>query len=136
MIDRTMRATLLAAVALLAAALLGGSAGYALGRRPPPMRMKEPALLGVTRAMFDSLGLDPTQRARIDSTLDATESRAERAIRTMMAEVSSLTNDARKEVRATLHDGQREQFDRMLARARPALPRSPLPPRDSSRTVK
>ncbi len=128
------RANLFAALALLAAAALGGAAGYAIGRRPGPMKAKQVALLGVTReTLFDSLGLGPEQRAHIDSTLDAAEQQADRSIKNMMEMVLGLTQAAKADVRGVLTEPQRVRFDSLLSRAAPLLPRSPLPPARGTR---
>lgn len=131
---RTPRAGLYAALALVAAVLVGGTLGYEIGSRPRPMRPKQAALLGVSRAaLLDSLRLSPTQRARVDSILDASEAGADSSIKRMMETVRGLTQEAKTRVRATLDPVQRERFDSLLAHSVPTLPRSPLPPRDSAR---
>jgi hypothetical protein len=134
MSDSTRRAGLLAALALIGALCAGGVLGYALGSRPRPMRPKQMALLGVSRAaLLDSLRLDPGQRARVDSILDGSEARAERSIQRMMAEVRDLTREARDGIADGMDPATRARFDSLLASAFPVQPRSPLPPRDTSR---
>jgi hypothetical protein len=130
----TRRAGWYAALALAAALLVGGIAGYELGSRPRPMRLKQAALLGISRiTLLDSLHLSAAQRARVDSILDASEARADSSIRGMMATVRGLTQETKAQVRATLDPAQRVKFDSLLAHSVPSLPRSPLPPRDTGR---
>lgn len=123
------RASVFASVALLGALLAGGAAGYALGRRPGPMKMKEMTMFGLSRTMLlDSLAATPAQRVRIDSVLDIVRVQADSAVSTMMEVVRTASRDARARVRELLDEPQRARFDSLLARAPGMLPRSPVPP--------
>lgn len=133
MSDSRPRATLLAGLALAGALLVGGALGYALGRRPGPMKLKQMALIGVTRAdLIDSLQLDAGQRTRVDGILDGAELRARESISRMMGDVQQVTNEARDSVRAGLTQAQRIRFDSLMTRAVPMRPRAPLPPKGTT----
>jgi hypothetical protein len=130
------RASVLATVALAAAVLAGGLAGYALGRRSL-MKHAGPAsgsamtMLGVTRAMLlDSLGLTPGQRILIDSLLDDAGRRADSAVERLVTDVRGFTGLARERIRSALDERQRGRFDSLLAATAPLLPRTPVPPRE------
>jgi hypothetical protein len=115
----------------VAALLVGGAAGFALGRRTVP-RAPAPnmTLLGVSRAtLLDSLGLTPAQRVRIDSLLEDARSRADLAVDRLVSDVRALTLETRNQVRSLLDDRQRVQLDSILDAASPVLPRTPVPPR-------
>jgi hypothetical protein len=128
------RTGLLAVLALACVLLAGGALGYSLGRQPGPPRLKQMALIGVTRGeLLDSLRLDPRERTRVDSVLDAAEERAREAIKRMMDDVQQVTREARDHIRAGLSSAQQTRFDSLLARAVPLRPRAPLPPRDTAR---
>lgn len=125
------RAGLLAALALAAAVIAGGAAGYALGRRGPPPRGAGPdvTLLGLSRdSVLDSLRLAPAQRAAIDSLLDDASQRTVNTVRGMMADIRDVTGEARRRMRAVLDDTQRARFDSILAAAAPIRMRTPMPP--------
>ena len=134
----TTRATLYAGAALVAAIILGGAGGFALGRGSISERsasyLKQPdpemTLLGPSRtALIDTLDLTPAQRVRVDSLLDDARQRAEGAVDRLMTDVRSVTSEARRQVREVLDDGQRARFDSLMSVASPVLPRTPLPPR-------
>lgn len=129
------RAGLYAAIALAAALLVGGAAGYALARHGDARRtLPRMTLLGVTReTLLDSLGLAPAQRALIDSIVEDAARRAGSAIDSMMTEVRAATQAAQRDVRAALDDRQRARFDSIMRTAQPLRPRSPLPPRGTPR---
>ena len=118
-----------AALALVAALLTGGVAGYALGNRPHRQRMKEMTMLGLSRsALLDSLRATPEQRTRIDSILDLARARSDSAVEGMVTIVRGATGQARDQVRALLTPEQRTRFDSMLTTTPETLPRSPMPP--------
>jgi Spy/CpxP family protein refolding chaperone len=126
------RAGLYAALALLAAMLLGGAAGFALGRWREARGPRIPAitLLGPSRAeLLDSLDLTPDQRAQIERLLDDAQARANTSVDAMLGEVRRVTDETRREVRGVLDDRQRVRFDSLIATARPVRPRAPVPPR-------
>lgn len=132
------RAVLKAALALLATALAGGALGYALGYRAgTPDEPPNLALVSVTRrTLLDSLALPPEQRREIDSVLLASERQADRVLRTLRSDLTSLVRETRRDVRGRLNDEQRARFDSLLAHAGPVYPRTPLPPaRMPERTV-
>jgi hypothetical protein len=133
MSDQPRRAGLLAAIALVGTLLVGGALGYAAGSRPRPMRLKQVALLGISRTeLSDSLHLNQQQRIKVDSILDAAELQAERSIGRMMEDVRRLTRDAQDSVRAGLGKEQRALFDFLMGRLILPQPRSPLPPRGTT----
>ncbi len=129
------RAAGLAVLTLLAVALIGGAAGYALGRRPRPPASKridpEMTLLGDRSSLLDPLALSPPQRAEIDSLLDAARGRADSAVNRMVTEVRELSTTTRLAVRARLEPVQQIRFDSLVAVTPATSPRSPLPPRRS-----
>jgi Spy/CpxP family protein refolding chaperone len=128
------RASLLAAVALLAAVLIGFAVGYAVGRRPHPRQMDKVTLLGVDRAtILDSLHLTPQQRQTVEAALNESEKRAGRSIDIMVNEVRSATRDARERVRAALNENQRVKLDSILSTAIEVKPRTPLPMKEMKR---
>lgn len=135
MSDTNRKASLLAAVSLLATLLLGVAIGYAMNRRAPRRpgvlvsMSANPATLFLDRAtLLDSLGLDPARRAEIDSVLGANQARIESLMDTLRTNVRVVTDETRNAVRSRLDERQRARFDSLLAAARPVRMRSPLPP--------
>ncbi len=119
----------MAGVALIAALLAGGAAGYAVGARPPREHFKEMTMLGLSRsALLDSIAATPAQRARIDSLLDLARAHADSAVNRMMRDVREATGAARAQVRALLTPEQRTRFEALLEGTSEMLPRSPMPP--------
>jgi hypothetical protein len=131
------KATLYAVLALVAALLIGVAAGYGLFHRDDPrMRsgMKQSAfemtMLGISRGwLLDSLGLNPSQRAVVDSLLNGAATYAETSVERMMTSVRARTDSTRDQVRAVLNDQQRVRFDSLLRAAPPVRMRTPVPPR-------
>jgi hypothetical protein len=127
--------TIYAALALIAAIVIGSAVGYALGRRslmkraaPGGRSVPEMTLLGVSRsALADSLGLSPAQRATVDSLLEQARRTADSMVGRMITDVRAATGQVRRQVRAVLNDGQRLRFDSLLNSATPLLPRTPVP---------
>lgn len=128
-------AGLLAALALAAAAVVGGTATYAWTswtQRSRP-KMSEMTMIGVSRvAILDSLGLTPEQRAHVEALLEQTASRADASVERMMREVRTAIQEGRRDVRSALDPAQQVRFDSLLTRAQEIRPRSPVPPRDSA----
>lgn len=131
----TRSASLLAILALVAAAVLGGAATYAWmswNARSRP-KMSEMTMIGVSRtAILDSLGLTPGQRTRVESLLEQTADRADSSVQRMMREVRAAIQEGRRDVRSVLDPAQQVRFDSLLTRAQEIRPRSPIPPRDSA----
>jgi hypothetical protein len=126
------RAGFYATVALAGALLVGAALGFAAGRWEATRARGTPAvtMLGVSRAvLLDSLGLTPDQRVQVEQRLDDALRRSNTLVDGMLAEVRTVTEETRREVRALLDDGQRARFDSILATARPLRPRTPVPPR-------
>jgi hypothetical protein len=131
------KANVYAGVALVAALLIGGTGGYALGRRSfmkrsaPGMRAGEGmTLLGVSRnTLLDSLGLTPGQRGAVDSLLEAGRVRADSSVDRLMTDVRAVTMETRLLVRAALEERQRTRFDSLLSAAPEIRMRTPVPPR-------
>jgi hypothetical protein len=125
------RANLYAALALIAVMVIGGAAGYALGRRSPRMRPgADMTLLGISRSMLlDSLRLSPTQRIRINGLLDDAARRADSAVGQLMTDLRAVTDQTRQQVQAALDGPQKARFDSIMSAARPVRMRTPVPPR-------
>jgi len=129
------RASVLAALTLLAAVIVGFALGYAVGARPRPLRMKQMTLLGISRSvLLDSLNLTQPQRQRVDSILTAAAKRADGSIDAMYRDVLQVTHEARESVSATLEPPQRAKLDSILSTVTELKPRSPLPPRTTRKT--
>lgn len=133
-----LKANLYAALALVAALLVGVAAGYALFRESPSGRMRsgmkqsafEMTMLGVSRGwLLDSLGLNSSQRVVVDSLLNHAATYAETAVERMMTDVRARTDSTRDQVRSVLDDRQRVRFDSLLNAAPPVRMRTPVPPR-------
>lgn len=132
------RASFYATLALIAAMLMGGAAGYALGRRSPARNPGGPdvSLLGLSRdALLDSLGVNDQQREEIEQLLSSTNRRVETKVLQMMGEVRGMTDSTRQEVRGLLTQEQRTRFDSLLAAAAPVRMRTPLPPGSNAGAV-
>lgn len=133
-----MKASLYAAVALVAAVLIGVAAGYVLFHREDGTRMRsgmktsafEMTMLGISRGwLLDSLGLTAAQRPVVDSLLNDAATYAESSVERMMTSVRARTDSTRDRVRAVLDDQQRVRFDSLLNSAPPLRMRTPVPPR-------
>lgn len=124
------RAGMYAALALVAAMLIGGAAGYALGRRAPVRRDgPDVTLLGLSRgALLDSLRVTGEQRAAIEGMLQETSQRAEATVRAMMRDIRAMTGETRRQVSELLDAEQRQRFDSIMATAAPVRMRTPMPP--------
>ena len=132
------KATLYAALALIAAVLIGVAAGYGLFHREDAQRMRsgmkqsafEMTMLGISRGwLLDSLGLNPSQRSVVDSLLNGAATYAESSVERMMTSVRARTDSTRDQVRAVLDEQQRVRFDSLLNAAPPVRMRTPVPPR-------
>ena len=128
------RATGLALIALLAAAVAGFAIGFYSGRNAQPKGFEKVTLLGVSRSLLlDSLNLNPQQRRVVDNALSDAEKRATVSIEAMMQDVRTTTRAARERVRNTLDSNQRTKLDSILSRVPEMKPRTPLPQKEMTR---
>jgi hypothetical protein len=130
------RAAVLSALALLGALATGVAIGVMVARpsnRPGELRMRtaNPAVLFLSRSeLVDSLHLSPSQRAAVDSALDAGERRLDSTMARMRDSVEIVTRQTRATIRDLLDERQRHLFDSTLANVQPVRARAPLPPPD------
>ena len=131
------KTSLYAALALVAAVLIGVAAGFVLFHRDDARRMQsgmkqsafEMTMLGVSRGwLLDSLGLSAAQRTVVDSLLTGAATYAESSVERMMTSVRARTESTRDQVRALLNDQQKVRFDSLLNTAPPVRMRTPVPP--------
>jgi hypothetical protein len=132
------KVSLYAALSLVAAVLIGLTAGYFLFRQPSPQRMRsgmkqsafEMTMLGVSRGwLLDSLALTASQRTLVDSLLNDAATYAEGSVERMMTSVRARTDSTRDRVREVLNEQQRVRFDSLLSTTPPVRMRTPVPPR-------
>lgn len=114
----------LAGLALLVAVFLAGAAsGAAAWHRLSPPRVKRQVSVRVAPqgvAVYESLGLSPEQRQRIDSILSTIQPRTDSLLRAALPRLSSLVEEADSAIRTVLRPEQRVKLDSMTRTDSPA----------------
>jgi hypothetical protein len=93
---------------LLGALLVGGVVGFSADR---VFRHDDTSIQAKRIAMYDDLGLQPTQRAAMDSLLDARNCQFESVLTPIQPALDSIRNSTRTQIDRILTPAQRSKLD-------------------------
>jgi hypothetical protein len=108
----------LALLFLLAAFLLGGGVGYAVGTMtpPPPAPPAAPSERGMREELARELGLSPAQQARFDTVFDWRRTRSRELMRGVRPSLDAVRDSARVLLMASLDSTQQAALRRLIDR--------------------
>jgi hypothetical protein len=108
----------LALLFLLAAFLVGGGVGYAVGTMTPPQPVPPaaPSERGMREELARELGLSPAQRARFDTVFDWRRARSRELMRDVRPSLDAVRDSARVLLMASLDSTQQAALRRLIDR--------------------